>query len=91
MMDTEGQFYLGKIFDPKQGKLTDQPLLYDPDDLFVGRLFLANLNDGFEELFISGRVVPYSDGDGNIPEPATLALLGAALAGTAVLRRRRKA
>jgi hypothetical protein len=26
-------FYLGKLFDPKRNKLTDQPLLYDPDDL----------------------------------------------------------
>jgi hypothetical protein len=32
-MDTDGQFYLGKLFDQKQGKLSDQPLLYDPDDL----------------------------------------------------------
>ncbi|HSF81423.1 MAG TPA: DUF87 domain-containing protein [Anaerolineales bacterium] len=32
-METAGQFYLGRIFDPQAGKLTDQPLLYDPPDL----------------------------------------------------------
>lgn len=32
-METGGQFYLGRIFDPQAGKQTDQPLLYDPPDL----------------------------------------------------------
>ncbi len=27
------KFYLGKLFDQSQNKLTDQPVLYDPDDL----------------------------------------------------------
>ncbi len=29
----DGKFYLGRLFDPQQGKVTDQPYLYDPDDL----------------------------------------------------------
>ncbi|MBN2147393.1 MAG: DUF87 domain-containing protein [Anaerolineales bacterium] len=32
-MDTKGKFYLGRIFDPQTGKVSDQPLLYDPADL----------------------------------------------------------
>ncbi len=33
MIDTKGEFYLGRIVDPKNGKTTDEPLLYDPADL----------------------------------------------------------
>ncbi len=33
MMDTQGNFYLGRIFDTKTGKTTDQAYLYEPDDL----------------------------------------------------------
>lgn len=29
----DGKFYLGRLFDPQQGKVTDQPYLYDPADL----------------------------------------------------------
>jgi hypothetical protein len=32
-MDTKGEFYLGRIFDPAKGKSSDQTLLYDPADL----------------------------------------------------------
>ncbi len=32
-MEMAGNFYLGRVFDPKAGKITDQPLLYDPADL----------------------------------------------------------
>ncbi len=32
-MDTKGEFYLGRIFDPAKGKASDQALLYDPADL----------------------------------------------------------
>ena len=32
-MDTQGKFYLGRIYDADKKQLTDQPLLYDPDDL----------------------------------------------------------
>jgi hypothetical protein len=33
MMDTQGKFYLGRIFDTEKGQTTDNPFLYDPDDL----------------------------------------------------------
>jgi len=33
MIDTQGKFYLGRIVDPKTGKATEQPLLYDAEDL----------------------------------------------------------
>lgn len=32
-MNTGGDYYLGRIFDSQSGKTTDEPLLYDPDDL----------------------------------------------------------
>lgn len=32
-MDREDKFYLGRIFDPVKNQTTDEPLLYDPDDL----------------------------------------------------------
>jgi len=32
-MGDESTFYLGRIFDPKQGKVTADPYLYDPTDL----------------------------------------------------------
>lgn len=32
-MDTDGKFYLGRIHDQATGETTEQPLLYDPDDL----------------------------------------------------------
>ncbi len=33
MLDTQGQFFLGRIFDAAKGKLADKALLYDPADL----------------------------------------------------------
>ena len=33
MIDTQGDFYLGRIFDTEKGQTTDQAFLYDPDDL----------------------------------------------------------
>ncbi len=33
MLDTKGEFYLGRIVDSKDGKTTSEPLLYDPADL----------------------------------------------------------
>ncbi len=33
MLDTHGKFYLGNIYDLEAGETTDQPVLYDPDDL----------------------------------------------------------
>ncbi len=32
-METDGKLYLGRTFDLEAGQVTDQPLLYDPDDL----------------------------------------------------------
>jgi hypothetical protein len=32
-MDTQGDFYIGRVVDAKHGEATDEPLLYDPDDL----------------------------------------------------------
>lgn len=32
-MDTDGNFYLGRLHDLKKGETTTKPLLYDPDDL----------------------------------------------------------
>jgi len=61
--------------------------LYDPNDLFVGQLFLANLDDGFEELFIRGSVIPYQE---PIPEPATLTLCVLSAVGGIVAWRRRR-
>ncbi len=33
MLDTKGEFYLGRIVDPATNKMTDKPLMYDPADL----------------------------------------------------------
>ncbi len=33
MIDTQGDFYLGRIFDVETGKTTDQAYLFEPDDL----------------------------------------------------------
>jgi hypothetical protein len=32
-MDTQGNFYLGRIVDPQTGKAGEKPLLYEPEDL----------------------------------------------------------
>ena len=33
MIDADGKFYLGKIFDPEKDRSTEDLLLYDPEDL----------------------------------------------------------
>ncbi len=33
MMDTDGKFYLGRIFDIQANKTDETPLLYAPEDL----------------------------------------------------------
>ncbi len=33
MIDTQGKYYLGRIYDPKSAETTDETYLYDPDDL----------------------------------------------------------
>ena len=45
-METGGQFYLGRIFDPQAGKLTDQPLLYDPQDLTTHAVVVGMTGSG---------------------------------------------
>src|SRR5512143_717299 len=45
-MDTDGKFYLGKIFDPKANQLTDQPLLYDPADLTTHAVVVGMTGSG---------------------------------------------
>ncbi len=46
MIETGGKFYLGKIFDPEQGKRTDAPLLYDPDDLTTHAVVVGMTGSG---------------------------------------------
>jgi hypothetical protein len=45
-MDTDGKFYLGRIYDPKQGKTSDQPLLYDLDDLTTHAVVVGMTGSG---------------------------------------------
>lgn len=45
-MDTRGNFYLGKLFDPETGKLSEQPLLYDPADLTTHAVVLGMTGSG---------------------------------------------
>jgi hypothetical protein len=45
-MDTDGKFYLGRIYDTKAGKTTDQPLLYDPDDLTTHAVVVGMTGSG---------------------------------------------
>lgn len=45
-MDTNGKFYLGRIFDPKQGKTSDQILLYEPADLTTHAVVVGMTGSG---------------------------------------------
>ncbi len=45
-METGGQFYLGRITDPQSGKLTDQPLFYDPLDLTTHSVVVGMTGSG---------------------------------------------
>ena len=45
-MDTQGNFYLGRLYDPKAGKVTDQPLLYDPTDLTTHAVVVGMTGSG---------------------------------------------
>jgi len=45
-MDTKGEFYLGRIFDAKENKATDQPLLYDPADLTTHAVVVGMTGSG---------------------------------------------
>lgn len=46
MIDTAGKFYLGRMVDSSQGKTTDQPLLYDPDDLTTHAVVVGMTGSG---------------------------------------------
>lgn len=46
MIETEGNFYLGRIFDTKTGKVTEQPLLYDPSDLTTHAVVVGMTGSG---------------------------------------------
>jgi Helicase HerA, central domain len=45
-METNGKFYLGRIFDAAQGKATDQPLLYEPSDLTTHAVVVGMTGSG---------------------------------------------
>jgi hypothetical protein len=41
MQDLDGKFYLGRIYDPQERTVTDQNLLYDPEDLTTHAVVLG--------------------------------------------------
>ena len=43
---TSGKFYLGRTFDPVQGKVIDQPVLYDPADLTTHAVVVGMTGSG---------------------------------------------
>jgi len=45
-MDTEGKFYLGRIYDIKKRQVTEEPLLYDPDDLTTHAVVVGMTGSG---------------------------------------------
>ncbi len=46
MLNTQGKFYLGRLFDPEQGKPGHAPLLYDPADLTTHALVVGMTGSG---------------------------------------------
>lgn len=46
MLDSDGKFYLGRVVDPKTNEKTDQPLLYDPDDLVTHAVVVGMTGSG---------------------------------------------
>ena len=49
-METDGKFYLGRIFDHNQGETTEDPLLYDPDDLTTHAVVVASATEHDKEM-----------------------------------------
>ncbi|MGE5123403.1 MAG: helicase HerA domain-containing protein [Acidobacteriaceae bacterium] len=45
-METNGKFYLGRIFDPQQTKTSEQPLLYEPADLTTHAVVVGMTGSG---------------------------------------------
>ncbi len=46
MMDFDGKFYLGKVWDPKTGQLGDEPLRYDSEDLTTHAVVVGMTGSG---------------------------------------------
>ncbi len=46
MLDTDGKFYLGRVVDAKTNEKTEQPLLYDPDDLVTHAVVVGMTGSG---------------------------------------------
>jgi hypothetical protein len=45
-MNTNGNYYLGRMFDSQSGQTTDRPLLYDPDDLTTHAVVVGMTGSG---------------------------------------------
>lgn len=73
-METKGKFYLGRIFDPAQGKATKDALLYDPADLTTHAVVVGMTGSGktglcidlLEEAALSGLPALMIDPKGDI-------------------------
>ncbi|MCB8974655.1 MAG: DUF87 domain-containing protein, partial [Ardenticatenaceae bacterium] len=46
MLDTDGKFYLGRVVDAKTNEQTEEPLLYDPDDLVTHAVVVGMTGSG---------------------------------------------
>jgi hypothetical protein len=46
MAQSSDRFYLGRIFDPRKGEITQDPLLYDPDDLTTHAVVVGMTGSG---------------------------------------------
>ncbi|MCK4899039.1 MAG: DUF87 domain-containing protein, partial [Anaerolineales bacterium] len=45
-MEVEDKYYIGRVFDPSGGQITDQPLLYDPGDLTTHAVVVGMTGSG---------------------------------------------
>ena len=45
-MNTNGKFYLGRLYDPLTGQVTDQPLLYEPADMTTHAVVVGMTGSG---------------------------------------------
>lgn len=46
MIETNGKFYLGRLYDLKKAQVMDQPLLYDPEDLTTHAVVVGMTGSG---------------------------------------------